>query len=61
MQSHPEFNAPYIIENIINKIHDLGKIDDTQAQEFIDVLTSGEMQLNRHLTLKIAYHFLKGS
>ena len=36
VQSHPEFNANYIEELVVNKLYDVGKLDDMQKDDVLE-------------------------
>ena len=42
-QSHPEFNSNFIEELIINKMYDVGKLDDMQKDEVLERINDNEL------------------
>jgi len=54
-QSHPEFNASYIQQLIIDKRYDSGLLDDAQKKEAETATNNNEVQLQRHTMNKVIY------
>ena len=59
MQCHPELTSFTIEELIINKLYDLGRLDDNLKQEALELVYDPEKPLARNMMLKIIYAFLK--
>lgn len=59
VQSTPEVNSKYINDLIINKLYDIGKLDDNQKQQGIELLNDENKPMSRHFLLKIMLNFLK--
>lgn len=58
IQSHPEFNASYIEELIINKMYDVGKMDDMQKDEVLERLYDNDHFLTRNVLNLFIFNFL---
>ena len=58
-QSSPEINKTYIKELIINKLYDVGKLDDNQKNASIEQLEDMMIPISRHFILKCVEMFLK--
>ena len=59
MQGSPEINKTYIKELIINKLYDVGKLDDNQKNQSLEQLEDGLVPISRHFLLKCMVYFLK--
>jgi hypothetical protein len=59
MQSSPERNIFLIKELIINKLYDVGKLDDNQKSKDIEQLNDEMKPLSSHFMIKIINNFLK--
>ena len=49
MQFHPEFNSFFIEELIINKMYDVGQLDDMQKNEAVDKTKDYRLPYTRNL------------
>lgn len=58
IQSHPEFNASYIEELIINKMYDVGKLDDMQKDEVLQKLYDNDHYLTRNILSLFIFNFI---
>ena len=58
MQFHPEFNCYFIEELIINKMYDVGQLDDTQMTESLERTKDPALPLTRNIINRIAFNFL---
>ena len=58
MQFHPEFNSYFIEELIINKMYDVGQLDDTQMTESLERTKDPQLPLTRNIINRIAFNFL---
>ena len=58
MQSHPEFNANLILETIVHKMYDNGKLDDIQKADCYERLTDASLISTRHTMNFFIFHFL---
>ena len=58
MQFHPEFNSYFIEELIINKMYDVGQLDDTQMTEALENTKDPQIPLTRNIINRIAFNFL---
>lgn len=58
-QCSPEINKTYIKELIINKLYDVGKLDDNQKNASIEQLEDMMIPISRHFILKCLEMFLK--
>ena len=59
MQAHPELTSQVIDDLIINKLYDLGRLDDTQKAEALENVYDPSKPLNSNAMLKIIYNFIK--
>jgi len=59
LQSSPEVNTTYIKELIINKLYDIGKLDDMQKSMGLDQLVDEMTPISRHFILKCICEYLK--
>ena len=59
IQSNPEINKTYIKELIINKLYDVGKLDDNEKTKALDGLDEMLIPISRHFILKCMFNFLK--
>ena len=59
IQSNPEINKTYIKELIINKLYDVGKLDDNQKNLALDGLDEVLIPISRHFILKCMFYFIK--
>lgn len=60
MQCHPELNSFAIEELIINKLYDLGRLDDNLKAEALDQTYDPTKPCGRNSMMKFIYRFLKG-
>lgn len=58
IQSHPEFNASFIEEMIVNKMYDVGKMDDMQKDEVLERLYSSDHYLTRNILSLFIFNFI---
>ena len=58
LQSHPEFNISFVVELMINKLYDQGRMDDVQKKECIAKTKNTSMPLSRHTMNKFIFNFL---
>lgn len=59
IQSNPEINKTYIKELIINKLYDVGKLDDNEKNKALDGLDEVMIPISRHFILKCIFNFMK--
>ena len=58
MQFHPEFNSFFIEELIINKMYDVGELDDMQQNEALDRIKDCRLPFTRNLVNRVIFNFL---
>ena len=58
IQGHPEYNASYIEEIIINKMYDIGKLDDMQKDEVLERVNDNEQNLTRNVLNMLIFSFI---
>lgn len=58
IQSHPEFNSNYIEELIINKMYDVGKLNDMQKDEVLERINDNQLLLTRNVLNMIVFSFI---
>ena len=58
MQFHPEFNSFFIEELIINKMYDVGQLDDMQKNEAIDRIKNYNLPFTRNLINQVIFNFI---
>ena len=58
IQSHPEFNANYIEEMIVNKMYDTGELDDMKKDEVLERINNNELLLTRNVLNMFIFSFI---
>ena len=58
IQSHPEFNSNYIEELIVNKMYDVGKLNDMQKDEVLERINDNSLLLTRNVLNMIVFSFI---
>ena len=58
IQSHPEFNANYIEEMIVNKMYDTGELDDMKKDEVLERINDNELLLTRNVLNMFIFSFI---
>ncbi|CDW71898.1 UNKNOWN [Stylonychia lemnae] len=59
MQAHPELNSQLIEDLVINKLYDIGRLDDNLKNEALENIYDPSKPLNRHAMLKFIYNFIR--
>jgi len=58
-QSSPELNKTFVVDLIINKLYDIGKIDDKMKNQSLEEIDDEVVPMSRHFMMKCIRNYLR--